>query len=255
MRFTAPTTWTATITDYVGRPVFSSSRYGLQGVLYWDGRDSVGTSLPIGQYHLTISGVAEGTTNPTAIERLIQLGTYGWPFVDDEGSVHEEDIYSLWQRRITRGCDELSSYCPDRTLTRAEFAVMLTRAMGGEDELPAHQGYFPDVTSDLWYSQHIEWLYEQGIATHVGTGDFLPEAPTNRATASVMIIKAIGEVGNLPLNYNAYFTDVPWGQWYTRYVERMYQLEIGLGYGDGTFRPLSLVSRAEIASLIIRAFT
>jgi hypothetical protein len=43
------------------------------------------------------------------------------------------------------------------------------------------------------------------------------------------------------------FSDVPPGQWYTPYVERLAELGISVGYGDGTFRPHAGVSRAEMA--------
>ncbi len=53
-------------------------------------------------------------------------------FTDDDGSVHEADIDRLRTAGITLGCNPPANdnFCPDGTLTRAEAASFLARAMG-----------------------------------------------------------------------------------------------------------------------------
>lgn len=55
--------------------------------------------------------------------------TEGNPFVDDDGNIHEADIAAIAAAGITRGCDD-DSFCPERTVTRAEMASFLARALG-----------------------------------------------------------------------------------------------------------------------------
>lgn len=81
---------------------------------------------------------------------------------------------------------------------------------------------------------------------------FCPADPVSRAEMAAMLIRAMGETGNLP-PYQRLFTDVPEGQWYTGFVERAAQLGVTSGYVDGTFRPHAPVSRAETAALVLRA--
>ena len=52
-------------------------------------------------------------------------------FSDDDGSVFEEDIEKLATAGITRGCNPPANtrYCPDQSLSRAEMATFLTRAL------------------------------------------------------------------------------------------------------------------------------
>ena len=70
---------------------------------------------------------------------------------------------------------------------------------------------------------------------------------------AAFLTRAIGEdVGSMP--YHGYFADVPAGQWYTPYVERLYELGITTGYADHTYRPDRAVSRAEMAAFLARAF-
>lgn len=57
-------------------------------------------------------------------------------FVDDTGSVHESDINAIGQAQITRGCNPPTNdrYCPHRSITRAEMAALLVRALGLTDD-------------------------------------------------------------------------------------------------------------------------
>ena len=81
---------------------------------------------------------------------------------------------------------------------------------------------------------------------------YCPARPVTRAEMVTLLVRALGQEANPP-PYQGLFTDVPAGQWYTAYVERAAQLGITTGYTDGTFRPAALVSRAEMAVLILRA--
>ena len=56
----------------------------------------------------------------------------GGSFVDDDGNVHEGGIEAIAAEGITRGCNPPVNdrYCPDRSVTRGEMAVFLSRALG-----------------------------------------------------------------------------------------------------------------------------
>jgi hypothetical protein len=49
------------------------------------------------------------------------------------------------------------------------------------------------------------------------------------------------------------FADVPPGFWAENYICAIYNPHITMGYGDGTYRPLDLVNREQMAAFIIRA--
>jgi hypothetical protein len=48
-------------------------------------------------------------------------------FTDDEGSVHEDDINSIFEAGITHGCGG-TNYCPSQIVTRGQMAAFLHRA-------------------------------------------------------------------------------------------------------------------------------
>ena len=49
------------------------------------------------------------------------------------------------------------------------------------------------------------------------------------------------------------FTDVAPGRWSCKYIKRFAELGITSGYGDGSFGPEDLVTRAQMAAFLIRA--
>ena len=65
--------------------------------------------------------------------RALQLGdAESDPFVDDDGSVFEDDIAAIATARITRGCNPPANdrFCPHEPVTRAQMAAFLQRAPG-----------------------------------------------------------------------------------------------------------------------------
>jgi hypothetical protein len=60
-------------------------------------------------------------------------------FVDDEHSIHEQDINRIANMDVTRGCNPptYDRFCPDSYLRRDEMAVFLYRAkVDAEPDLP-----------------------------------------------------------------------------------------------------------------------
>jgi hypothetical protein len=81
---------------------------------------------------------------------------------------------------------------------------------------------------------------------------FCPATDVTRAEMAAFLIVAIGEQPSTA--FTGAFPDVPAGQWYTGYVERLKELGITTGNADGTFGPDRPVTRAEMAVFLNRAF-
>lgn len=90
------------------------------------------------------------------------------------------------------------------------------------------------------------------IGCNVTTDRYCPGGGVSRAEMAAFLLRAIGDTA--PPTSAGTFGDVPAGQWYTPYVERLAELGISVGYDDGTFRPDAGVSRAEMAVFLTRAF-
>ncbi|HKY48450.1 MAG TPA: S-layer homology domain-containing protein [Acidimicrobiia bacterium] len=81
---------------------------------------------------------------------------------------------------------------------------------------------------------------------------FCPAADVTRAEMAAFLIAAIGE--QPAAAFTGAFPDVPAGQWYTGYVERLKELGITTGNADGTYGPDRPLTRGEMAVFLSRAF-
>ena len=102
-------------------------------------------------------------------------------------------IERMAELEVTRGCGDGSGFCPDRSVTRAEMAVFLSRAY----KLPeGPDPGFVDVPADAWYAADVARLAASKIT--VGCGDrsgFCPGRDTTRAQMATFLHRAISRAG------------------------------------------------------------
>ncbi len=114
-------------------------------------------------------------------------------FRDDNGHLLEGGINRLAEAGITKGCNPPANdqFCPDRALTRAEFAAFIARALG----LPATStDYFTDDNGHILEGA-VNRIAEAGITKGCNppTNDqFCPNHHTTRAEAATFLTRALG---------------------------------------------------------------
>lgn len=165
------------------------------------------------------------------------------PFSDDDGSVHEADIISLYQLGVTKGCDT-SRYCPERDVTRGEMATMLVRAF----DLTSSSG---DVFSDDDSSVHeaaIEALAAEGITQGCEPGRFCPDRPITRGEMATFLARIL----QLPPAGSAGFADTSTSV-HADAIDALAAAGITRGCTETEFCPNSNVTRAQLASFLLRA--
>ena len=107
---------------------------------------------------------------------------------------------------------------------------------------------FGDVTHGRFYTAAVQWMVDEAIALETSTGCFLPEQPASRAEIALLIHRFAGE----PSGGDEPFNDVEPGDLYADAVAWMYEAQITLGTGPGTFSPHRPVTRAEFAAFLHR---
>jgi len=111
---------------------------------------------------------------------------------------------------------------------------------------------FNDVPAGFWAEIYIKGIYCAGITTGYADGTYRPSQNVTRAQMAAFIIRAkFGEI--FPYSSTPHFIDVPIDHWAFKYIQKMYEEGITTGYPDGTYRPSLNVSRAQMATFIIRA--
>ncbi|MBH0230789.1 S-layer homology domain-containing protein [Halobacillus yeomjeoni] len=125
-----------------------------------------------------------------------------------------------------------------------EYDVVVVEA--GELEIPSTQ--FED-TQNHWAENEVVYLVERNILTGYKDGSFKPDQKITRAEAATVIAKEL----KLKL-VSSDFSDVSDQHWADEYIGAAKKAGILNGYDDGTFGPDSKLSRAEMATIVSRAY-
>ena len=145
---------------------------------------------------------------------------------------------------------------PTGTATRAHLATVLFRLMSDADRTAywSQTNSFADVALENWFNNAISTTMNAGVfspAMPMPGGNFEPERQVTRAEVMAAIVRLQGVS---PIT-TAKFNDIS-GHWAAGYINAA--AEEGWTFGftgiGGEFRPDDLVTRAQMAALINRAF-
>ena len=107
-------------------------------------------------------------------------------FVDDGSSIHEPNINSAREAKITGGCAD-GRYCPASGVTRSQMATFLDRALG----LPPTSVDFFSDDNDSMHEAAINRVAAAGIATGCGSGRFCPARIVTREQMAAFLRRAL----------------------------------------------------------------
>jgi len=156
----------------------------------------------------------------------------------------------LYAQGITSGCSSDSMvFCPDNSITRAQFAIFLTGAMGLNISSAPQQPFFSDVDATHWAFNYFQVLAQQGIIASTDTY-IHPDDVLTRGEAAKWLITALLKSGPNASK----FRDVPRSNEYWSYIELASNAGLFGGYGDGTFGPSHPLLRKYAADVIVNGF-
>ncbi|MNO65850.1 Endo-1,4-beta-xylanase A precursor [compost metagenome] len=146
-------------------------------------------------------------------------------------------------------------YGPNQPVTRAEFAVMLVRALGQGSPSGSTSPY-DDVKSGDWYFEEIIKAKELGLLDFVHDESFKPDRPLTREEMSSMLAKVV-EFEKLPLtkefvNLDGYEDLGSMDATHLEDVRLMVKLQILTGTGTSLFSPKAEATRAQTAVVLVR---
>jgi spore germination protein YaaH len=148
-----------------------------------------------------------------------------------------------------------SLFQPDASLTRAQAAVALVRALGLADNAAgaAAETAFSD-TAGHWARRGIEIARQYNIVAGTGNGRFSPDLPITREQMAVMLDRVLFRNGGSASDQSM-FEDVSRSasSWSYDSIIRMAENGIITGYPDGLFHPAERITRAQLAVLMDRS--
>ncbi len=236
------------------------------------------------------SGVLPGTT-PVDLENVICVGEAGSvvPVNTKSGTINIKNssgqvfndvpsshwafefINSIYHAEITSGCStDPPLYCPDASVTRAQMAVFILKAMRVAPSNACTGAVFSDVNAQTVgevFCRYIEKFAELNItsgcradnpSTPVNEAAYCPDEEITRAQMAVFITKALGIQPSSICN-GGIFDDVnaaTVGESFCRYIEKFSELKItsGCSANPPLYCPSNTVTRAQMAAFLAKGF-
>lgn len=177
----------------------------------------------------------------------------GKTFADIQGHPAQDAIEALASRGIISGMGE-DLFSPDETMTRAQFASIMVRALG----LPMQSANpFSDVEKGEWYWSAVGAAYAHGLVSGKTETTFDPNGMITRQEAASMVARAAKLCGMdtkmeeyAIQNMLTQFADYPSvGKWARESVAFCYSKDI-LDRNDWTIEPARNITRSEIAQMV-----
>lgn len=187
-------------------------------------------------------------------------------FSDINGYWAQDEIEVLASRTITSG-KTATTFNPTGNVTRAEFAVLIARALnipqyeykGFDYGVPGYyyRGIFKDVTtSKAWAYKEIETAYKVGIIKGTSEDMFSPDALITHEEMATLLIRAINyhnpSILNNEVKANSFSDHGEIGTFARLSVDQAVSLGIVSGNSDNKFNPKANATRAEAAVVLYR---
>ena len=109
---------------------------------------------------------------------------------------------------------------------------------------------FSDVADGKWYSEGIEFCYQNGYMAGVSEGVFDRNGTLTRAMF-VTILASLDKADTSNYADAAHFTDVKPGKWYSGAVNWAFENALASGIGEGQFGYKNPVTREQIAVFML----
>jgi hypothetical protein len=228
-----------------------------EGVTVANGEGGVGGPEPIASTTVRLDEVVTGTASFEA-------------FVPDTGGcpvMPEHRFLDVWPEQAhgpSIGCaaalgltlgvsDDPPLFAPTLPVRRDQAATFIARVLQlGPTELPdrAPAG-FTDLAGNV-HAGAIEQLTAAGILRGRTATTFDPAKQVTRSQMATMLVEALAWSWGTPIEPNGgpHFADV--GGIHAANVDAAAELGLVHGYTDGTFRPSVSITRAQMASLLVR---
>lgn len=166
----------------------------------------------------------------------------------------KEAISYLAGKGIVSG-REKTRFCPEETVTRAEFTKIMMGAL--KFSLAGASCSFEDVAKGDWHYSYIAAGAENGIVKGTEDNKFYPDDSITRQDAALLLYRALNQKGlSIDKEKTAAFNDnSEIAEYAGEAVGVLSGNQVIKGFDDNTFRPLASLTRAEAAQLIYNVIT
>jgi len=191
------------------------------------------------------------------VDHFAKFAVFGKAESELDGTVSFTDVSGHWaaaqiseavKKGIINGYVD-GTFRPDGIVTRAEFAVMIGRALqlpaGGDIMVFADSGQIPE-----WAQDEIAKAVRAGIIRGYTDQTFAPKRHISRAEMAVMIARAAGI--DITEAETSYADNAAIGSWAKGSIAAVADAGLMNGEGKNRFAPNDQATRAEAVTVILR---
>ena len=170
-------------------------------------------------------------------------------FRDIAGHWAEKDIQEMAKKGIVSGVTD-TTFEPDRSITRAEFATLVVKALNLKSGISAG---FTDVPEGAWSASYVNAAANAGLISGYA-GEFRPEDAITREEMAVVIVKTHQfRGGKLESGKISNFTDKDQiADWAVNYADQAVSTGFISGITATTFGPRENATRAQVTAVLNR---
>jgi hypothetical protein len=218
---------------------------------------SSGTGSGVVQYSVDANLGAINRSDTITIAGQTFTVYQGFDFLDvPSNDPFYGDIGKLSARGITLGCGN-GNYCPGDPITREQMAAFILRAKGEFNPPAPGSQRFNDVPPGNPFYNFIDRLAVLQITLGCTPDHLLycPGDPVKRDQMAAFLLRGLGEF-DPPTPGSQRFNDVPPGNLFYNFIDRMAVLNITLGCTPDhlMYCPNDSVTRGQMAAFLVRAF-
>jgi len=235
-------------TEYVGATKLTAGTY----TIWFENERSIKRKLRLVSEH-GIRGTGSWSLyqEPKDVWAYYSLWVNGKYFTDvPSGYWADDEILTVTDRGWMQGSAS-TRFSPEGSLSRAQAAVILVRALGLQNETPSSRA-FVDVPSTYWAKKEIELAREYGFIEGVAPGKFAPERPMTREQLAVVLARIFELRPEEDSASENPFADVIPGEYYYDAVQAMRQYAVIQGVEPSVFGVGRTSTRAQMSALMYR---
>ena len=159
-----------------------------------------------------------------------------------------KEAIDRWQTYgMVKGYED-DTFRPNQTITRAEFATILSRVLN----LPKAEGVpsFIDImmNSDKWYADAVQRVTSLGLM-YVEGMNFMPNQAITREEAAYAITKAY-ELTSEAGKESPFTDEALMSGWAVKSIQTLSSYNYIKGNPDGSFKPKGTLTRAELVTML-----
>ncbi|QJD82707.1 hypothetical protein HH215_05600 [Cohnella herbarum] len=207
-----------------------------------------------------VGGVVRGNQITAEVTHFTKFAVMvvGQATSEPEPTINFSDLSEHWAKAsikqavssgIVTGYQD-GTFKPDKTVTRAEFAVMLMNALKTE-RAGAALTFTDTAKIGSWAQKEVAQAVQTGIINGYEDGTFRPAGEITRAEMAAMIARALGKYSEANATTTSFADDKDIPMWAKAAVAYVKQASIVQGKGDNQFAPGDHATRAEAVTVLL----